>query len=98
MGSLNSPGISGRYGAALLRTIVDNCEALSGEPILNHPLLGQNYDATLGEGRVIMGPYGEPFLLIWIHVDDVFVHGPTREKLIGGLNYLMDTAVRIGLI
>jgi hypothetical protein len=41
MGSSNSPGISGRYGAAFLRTVVDNCEAFNREPIINHPFMGQ---------------------------------------------------------
>jgi hypothetical protein len=35
---------------------------------------------------------------VWINVDDVFVYDPTRAKLIDGLNSLMDTAVRLGLI
>jgi hypothetical protein len=81
-----------------LRTIVENCEAFSGEPILNHPLLGQNYDATLVKGRVLIGPDGEPGVLVWINVNDVFVHGPTHEKLIGSLKYLTDTEVLLGLI
>jgi hypothetical protein len=94
MGLPNYPGTSGRHGSAFLRTIVDHCEAFSGEPILNHPFLGQTYYATLGEGRFIMGPDGEPCLLIWIHVDDLFVHCPTREKF----NYLTGTEMRLGLI
>lgn len=37
--------------------------------------------------------------MIWIHVDDVFIHGPTAEKLITtGLNYVMNTALCLGLI
>jgi len=37
-------------------------------------------------------------LLIWIHVDDVFLHGPSEAKVIAGLNYVMETALRLGLI
>jgi hypothetical protein len=98
MGASNSPGISGRYGAAFLWTVVENCEAFKGESIINNPLLGQGYYPSLGEGRVLMGPYGKPGLIVWINVDDVFVYDPTRAKLIDGLNSLMDTAVRLGLI
>ena len=36
--------------------------------------------------------------LLWVHVDDVLLHAPTKAKLIEGLNHFMDTAVEVGLI
>ncbi|MGH7974468.1 MAG: hypothetical protein ACREBR_02985, partial [bacterium] len=98
MGSANSPGASGRYGAAFLRLVMDTHYGFQGTPILNHMLGSPNYNPDWGEGRVLIGRDGLPILLIWIHVDDVFLHGPTAEKLIDGLNHVMNVALRLGLI
>lgn len=49
-------------------------------------------------GRVLIGADGEPALLIWVHVDDILVHGHSLEKVSRGLDFVMDTAVHFGLI
>jgi hypothetical protein len=95
MGSNNSPGISRRFGAAFLRLIIDNCQEFQGCTILNHPLSDGSYSPRLGEGRILVGLDGLPALLIWIHVDDVLVHGPSKDKLVAGLAFIMDTAVHL---
>jgi len=98
MGSTNSPGASGRYGAGFLRFIREHCPLFQGHPRLNSMLSGGGFDPALGEGRVLVDDDGSPALLIWIHVDDVFLHGPDGGKVEAGLNYVMDTALRLGLI
>jgi hypothetical protein len=101
MGSRNSPGASGRFGAALLRVIQDTSEDFQGHPAQNDfvsYIRERGYNPSLGTGRVLMGVDGEPSLLIWIHVDDIFLHGPTYEKVKRGLDHIMNVALRLGLI
>ena len=56
------------------------------------------YHPEYGEGRILIGTDGNPILLVWIHVDDIFLHGPTLAKLSEGLKLLLDTTVELGLI
>lgn len=94
----NSPGASGRYGAAFLRLIIDTRDGFQGTAVQNHVLSTSRYNSRWGEGRVLIGKDGLSSLLIWIHVDDVFLHGPTAKKLTDGLNHVTETALRLGLI
>lgn len=101
MGSTNSPGASGRFGAAFLREVIDTDPRFRGVPMDNNMashLRGLGYDPTVGIGRILVGEDGLPALLLWIHVDDVFLHGPTEDKVNAGMTHLLDTAVRLGLI
>lgn len=101
MGSTNSPGASGRFGAAFLREVIDTNPDFQGLPMDNNMashLRGLGYDPSLGIGRILIGKDGRPALLLWIHVDDVFLHGPTEDKVNAGMTHLLDTAVRLGLI
>jgi hypothetical protein len=43
-------------------------------------LEGSRFDPKLGIGRVLTVSDGPPVCLIWIHVDDILLHGPTRSK------------------
>ena len=101
MGTRNSPGTSGRFGAAFIRVILDNTELFGGDPVDNsiqqyfvkkfsHPILG--------EGRVVLGKDGLPAVLIWLHVDEILIYGSTLGKLEAALNYIMDMTVKLGLI
>ena len=51
-----------------------------------------------GEGRILFSSDGLPVVLIWMHVDDIFIHGPTLAKLEAALDHIMATAVQLGLI
>ena len=44
------------------------------------------------------GADGKPILLVWIHVDDIFLHESTLAKLSEGSNLLLGTTVELGLI
>ena len=101
MGTRNSPGTSGRFGAAFIRVILDNTELFGGDPVDNfiqqyfvkkfsHPILG--------ECRVLLGKDGLPAVLIWLHVDKILIYGSTLGKLEAALNYIMDMTVKLGLI
>jgi len=41
---------------------------------------------------------GLPALLLFAHIDDFFLHGPTWEKTAKGVQILMDAAIRVGLL
>jgi hypothetical protein len=51
MGSSNSPAVSGRFGAALLRLICQEVEEMQGEVLINDwrvSLEGSGFDPKLG--------------------------------------------------
>jgi hypothetical protein len=101
MGSSNSPAVSGRFGAAFLRLIFQEVEEMQGEVLINDwkvALEGDKFDPKLGIGQVLIGYDGLPACLIWIHVDDIFLHGPTREKCTSALKNILDLTVLVGLI
>ena len=101
MGTRNSPGASGRFGAAFIRYLVDSFPIFKGNPVDNSPMAyftKKVYHPEHGEGRVLVDSNGIPIVLIWMHVDDVLIHGPTLEKLIEALDLLLDTTVKFGLI
>jgi hypothetical protein len=82
MGSSNSPAVSGRFGAAFLCLIFQEVEEMQGEVLINDrkvAIQGDVFDPRLGIGRVLIGSDRLPVCLIWIHVDDIFLHGPTRK-------------------
>jgi hypothetical protein len=101
MGSSNSPAVSGRFGAAFLCLIFQELEEMQGEVLINDwkvALEGDEFDPKLGIGRFMIGYDGLPACLIWIHVDDIFLHGPTHEKCTSALKEIMDLTVLVGLI
>ena len=101
MGTRNSPGASGRFGAAFLRIIMETSDLFSGTPCDNsiQQYFSQKIShPTYGEGRVLIGSDGLPVVLIWIHVDDILIHGPTLSKLKAALDHILSVTVRLGLI
>lgn len=101
MGTRNSPAVACRFGNAFIRYIVETCPLFQGTPVHNDfvsQLLGNEFRAEWGIGRVLLGPNGEPALLIWMHVNDILVHGPSFDKVSRGLDFIMNTALRFGLI
>jgi hypothetical protein len=101
MGSSNYPAVSGRFGAALLCLIFQEVEEMQGEVVINDwkvALEGDTFYPKLGVGRVLIGSYGLPVCLIWIHVDDIFLHGPARKKCTFALKKILDLTVIVGLI
>ena len=84
MGTRNSPGASGRFGAAFLRMVIDTSDLFKGTAVdnsLQQYFSHKVYHPTYGEGRVLIGSDGLPVVLIWIHVDDILIHAPTLSKL-----------------
>jgi hypothetical protein len=61
-------------------------------------LEGDEFDPKLGIGRVLIVYNVLPACLIWIHVDDIFMHGPTHEKFTSALKKILDLTVLVGLI
>jgi hypothetical protein len=61
---------------------------MQGEVLINYwkvALEGSVFDPKLGIGRVMSGSDGPPICLIWIHVYDFFLHGPTRANCTSAL-------------
>jgi hypothetical protein len=88
MGSSNSLAVYDRFGAAFLRLICQKVEEMQGEVLINYwkvDLEGSGFDPILGIGKLSIGSYGLPVCLIWIHVDDIFLHGTTRAKCTSAL-------------
>ena len=101
MGTRASPSVACRFGAGFLRAVVEGHSSFQGDPLQNDfasDLQGQKYNSSLGTGRVELDAEGLGSNLLFMHVDDIFLHGPTLTKLIDGLNHLMNTALRLGLI
>ena len=101
MGTRNSPGASGRFGAAFLRVVMDTSDLFQGTPVdnsLQQYFSHEVYHPAYGEGRVLIGSDGLPVVLIWIHVDDILIHAPTLSKLEAAMDHIMGTTVRLGLI
>ena len=101
MGTRNSPGASGRFGAAFIRMVLDNTDLFGGTPrdnSLQQYFVEKVTHPTLGDGRVLIGTDGLPAVLIWLHVDDILIHASTREKLVSALNFIMELTVKLGLV
>ena len=101
MGTRASPAVSCRFGSGFLRAVEDGHPHFQGKPHQNDvssQLQGKTLDPWLGTGRVEIGSDNAGKLLLFMHIDDIFLHGPNREKVSEGLSHLMDVALRLGLI
>jgi hypothetical protein len=102
MGAGNSPAIAGRMGAAILRQLFErHPEIFQGEPRDNtwQATTGKEATQQHGHGRVMITPNdGLPAVLVWVHVDDFFLHGPTYTKTAAALSALFDLALAEGLL
>jgi len=101
MGSASSPGLAGRYGASLLRQVREREAVFQG--VLQDNgwrsfLEKKPFEAHKGVGLVLMGADGLPAAIMWIHVDDIAIHAPTKSKCFKAVNSFMDAALRVGLI
>ena len=102
MGTRNSPGASGKFGAAFIRIVIETSDLFNGQPldasVQNYFVNGGVSHPVCGEGRVLIGPDGLPAVLLWLHVDDILIHAPSLAKLNAAMNHIYDTIVRLGLI
>jgi hypothetical protein len=101
MGTRNSPGASGRFGNAFIRMLQEGCPEFQGTARRNDflcHLAGEPFDPALGTGRVKFTTDGQPCCRVWIHVDDILLHGATTAAVTASLTYTMDLALELGLI
>ena len=102
MGTRNSPGASGKFGAAFIRMLMETSELFDGTPVdasvQQHFLQGGVSHPIYGEGRVLIGKDGLPAVLLWLHVDDILIHAPSLEKLDLAMAHIYSTILRLGLI
>jgi hypothetical protein len=101
MGAGNSPGGSARFGCVFIRMVVDTRPSFQGSPVQNdyaQGFAGKGYNSRWGIGRVLICTDGLPACIIWIHVDDLLIHGPTYEKCLSGLQELLEPCVHLGFI
>jgi hypothetical protein len=101
MGSANSPAIAcrlGNSGLRLLRSESLQFQGVATENTWRQSFGGDIYHPQLGHGRVLIGADGLPAALLFAHVDDYFIHGPTLRKTCLAFNDFMDLSVRLGII
>jgi hypothetical protein len=101
MGSANSPAIACRLGDSGLRLLRAESPLFQGQAVENswrQGFRGHPYNPRYGHGRVIVGEDGEPAALLFAHVDDYFIHGPSLRKTCLAFNAFMDQSVRLGII
>jgi hypothetical protein len=104
MGSANSPAVAGRAGYALIRSLTEDYPAIFGSQAATNTWLdilsdSGVYDERLGHGYRIHSPDDDlPAVLVFCHVDDFLIHGPTFEKTSRALTALMDKALRVGFL
>jgi hypothetical protein len=101
MGSASSPAISCRITNGGMRTIRDTEPVFQGKLQINTwatSMKDGSYDPRKGHGRVLIGEDGLPAALIWVMVDDYFIHAPTRRKCLKAFTAFMDNMVRLGFI
>lgn len=101
MGSSNSPAIACRIGNSFLRMLRNECDAFQGVPVENSwrkRFQGKEHHPEWGYGRVLLGGDGLPACHVWAHVDDYFIHGPTKQKTCHAFAAFMDLSVRMGFI
>jgi len=101
MGSANSPAASGWFGAGLICLILETIPEFQGVAEKNDYsqfLWGNGFHPSKGIWWVIIGSDGHPACLIWIHVDDLLIHGPNLKKSTLGLHHILDLMVCLGLI
>jgi hypothetical protein len=83
------------------RMLADTCPLSHGVARRNDflcRLAGEPFDSRLGTGRVEINKDGKPVCKSWIHVDDIKIHGQSKDDVGGALNHTMDLALRLGLI
>ena len=101
MGSRNSPAAACRFGSGFLREVTRTHPSFQGTLRLNdftQTLLGEKIDSSLGSGRVEVGRDGLGKNLLFMHIDDVFLHSHTYAKTAEGLTHVINTALCLGLI
>ena len=101
IGTCNSPGVSGCFGVAFIRLVIERFlvfQGISTDNSLFTYLSKRLYNPKLGEGRILVDKEGAPLVLTWMHVDDILIHGHTREKLTTVLDAILSTTVIMGLI
>ena len=101
MGTRNSPGASGRFGAALVRMVMETSDLFKGFPVDNSLQIyftNKVHHPQYGEGQVLIDTDGLPVVLIWLHVDDLLLHAPTKFKLEAAMEHTLNTIVHLSLI
>ena len=72
------------FGSGFLRTLVEGHSSYHGKPVQNDfaaNLQGQPCNPAWGTGRVEIDEEGHGANLLFMHVDDAFLQGPTIEKV-----------------
>jgi hypothetical protein len=101
MGTRNSPGALGRFGNAFIRMILEGCPLFHGQPQRNNflcRLAGAAFNPDFGTGRIELSEDGTPVSQLWIHVDNILIHGMAKAKARGALDHIMAIALDLGLV
>jgi hypothetical protein len=102
MGGANCPAVAGRMGAAFMRLVrtrrPDLFQGTGSSNTWRDGFLYKGFDPKLGHGFTWKADDGLPAVLMWVHVDDFMIHGPTWGKTAAALTAVMDLALEVGLL
>ena len=101
MGTHNLPGASGRFGTVFVCQVMETSDLFGGSPVDNS--LQQYFSDKIshpkfGEDRILFSPDGLPAVLLWLHVDGILIHTPTKSKLESALNHILQNTICLGFI
>ena len=103
MGAGNSPAVACRIGTSLIRLCKEHYpELFDGQGQTNtwfDKFQSGSFDPKKGHGFVLEGTEdGLPAVLIYAHIDDYYIHGPTYDKTARALSAFMDKALEVGML
>ena len=101
MGATASPGYAGRFGLSLLRALRSRLYKGRVKVRANcwwTSLKAEGYVPGLGFGYVLLDQSGKPVTRFFVHVDDFFLHAPTRLQVLVALNAFMELALEMGML
>lgn len=103
MGLRNSPGGTGRFGMSFIRYIIDTSDLFNRDNFESNTFANlfegeRVFCPERGEGRVFYSSDRSLSILIWLHIDDILMHGPTMAKVEEALTHIVTCAFYFGLI
>lgn len=96
--------LAGRSGIAFIRFIMESSDLFgNGGTYFDNTMFNffqskRVFHPHLGEGRIYFSKDGTPAVLIWLHVDDIFLHASTLAKLKKALDFILDVTLWFGLV
>ena len=88
-------------GLVFIQMVLDMSQVFSGvakDHTIQCYFIRPRHHPILEESRVIIGVDGLTSVLLWLHVNDPLFHGLSKSKLVTALEFILDTALTLGII